>query len=73
MEWLIENKNNNHYYNRVPGAAGGGLRIKFEQSASTHSGVGENETLNINVVGTNADQHIQLRQLRFGQYEKMTI
>ena len=40
-----------NYNNRVPGAAGGVEKERFRQSASTHSGAGENETLNINVIG----------------------
>ena len=44
------NYNNN---NRIDGAAGGVERKRFQQSASLHSGAGEKETLNINVVGNN--------------------
>ena len=42
----------NSCYDRVLGAAGGGLKTKyFQQSASTHSGAGEKVTVNINIVG----------------------
>ena len=42
----------NNTYNRVPGAAGGGGEKEwFQKSASTNSGAGEKEILNINVVG----------------------
>ena len=44
------NKNNNNY-NRVLGAARGSNKKWFLQSASTHSGVKEKKTLNINAVG----------------------
>ena len=40
-------------YNRATGAAGGRTKKRFQQSASTDSGAGEKETLNINVVGKN--------------------
>ena len=50
-----KNNNSNNYNNRAPGAAGGGGRGRnknwFQQSASTHSGAEEKESLNINVVG----------------------
>ena len=46
----IYGKNNNNY-SRVPRAAGGVEKEWFQQSASTHPGAGEKETLNINVVG----------------------
>ena len=42
--------NNN---NRVPGAAGWSNKKWFQQSAATHSGAGEKETLKINVLGKN--------------------
>ena len=47
------NKQNNYYNNsnnRAAGAAGGAKQKRFHRSASTHSGAGERETLNINAV-----------------------
>ena len=34
-------KTNNYNYSRVPGAAGGSNKKRFQQSKSTHSGAGE--------------------------------
>ena len=39
--------------NRVPGAEGGSETTRFQQLPSTHSGAGEKETLNINIVVEN--------------------
>ena len=47
---MVNNKTPNTNDNRVPGAAVGS-KERFQQSASTHSEVGEKETLNINAVG----------------------
>ena len=41
----------NNYYNGVPGAAGGCGKLVSSNPITTHSGTGEKETLNINVVG----------------------
>ena len=43
--------NNDNYNNGVPGAAGGSEKLDSSNPISTHSGTGEKETLNINVVG----------------------
>ena len=54
VEQFIKNNYNNN--NRFPGLARGGGRgenKRFQPSASTHSGAGEKETPNINVVGKN--------------------
>ena len=52
VEWLMTNYNNT-IYNRVPGAAGGGPSNKSGSSNHRrHLGLGEQETLTINVVGT---------------------
>ena len=51
VEWFKNQGNNNS--NRVPGAAERVETKRFQQSASTHSGVGEKETLNINVISIN--------------------
>ena len=42
---------NNNDNNGVPGAAGGSKKLDSNNPISTHSGTGEKETLNINVVG----------------------
>ena len=44
------NDNDDNEY-RVPGAAGGLEKTRFQQSASTHAGAGKKETRNINAVG----------------------
>ena len=52
--WYIKSKGEkittSYYYNRVPCAAGWVGKEWFQQSASTHSGAGQKETLNINPV-----------------------
>ena len=48
----VQNNNNN---NGVPCAAGGSEKLDSSNPISTHSGTGEKETLNINVVGENED------------------
>ena len=45
------NNNNNNNNNGVPGAAGGSEKLDSSNPISTHSGTGEKETININVVG----------------------
>ena len=44
-------QHNNNDNNGVPGAAGGSKKLDSSNPISTHSGTGEKETLNINVVG----------------------
>ena len=44
-------QHNNDNNNGVPGAAGGSEKLDSSNPISTHSGTGEKETLNINVVG----------------------
>ena len=70
----IGKKNNNdNNNNRVPGAAGGGVEKEwFQQSASTYSGAGEKENLNINFVGIDfipaTGKYIQ--QMKIQKYHK---
>ena len=47
--WFNNNDNNNN--NRVPGGRGGSEKLVSSNPITTHSGTGERETLNINVVG----------------------
>ena len=49
FESKVQHNNNNN--NGVPGAAGGSEKLDSSNPISTHSGTGEKETLNINVVG----------------------
>ena len=49
----VQHNNDNYNYNGVPGAAGGSEKLDSSNPISTHSGTGEKETLNINVVGKN--------------------
>ena len=48
---VVTNQHKHYNYNRVPGAAGGGRKKRFQQSATTNSGAGSKETLNINAAG----------------------
>ena len=49
----FKNKVQHNNNNGVPGAAGGSEKLDSSNPISTHSGTGEKETLNINVVGKN--------------------
>ena len=53
--------NNNKYNNRDPDAAGGRQKW-FQQLLPTHSGAGEKETLNVNVVGKMKTKVVQERK-----------
>ena len=46
----FKSKVQHNNYNGVPGAAGGSKKLDSSNPISTHSGKGEKETLNINVV-----------------------
>ena len=47
----FNNNNDNNNNNRVPGGRGGSDKLVSSNPITTHSGTGEKETLNINVVG----------------------
>ena len=47
----FESKVQHNYNNGVPGAAGRSGKLVSSNPITTHSGTGEKETLNINVVG----------------------
>ena len=52
--------NNNDNNNGVPGAAGGSEKLDSSNPISTHSGTGEKETLNINVVGKTHKKYVKM-------------
>ena len=68
------NNNNNNNNNGQISAQGGVEKHQFQQWTSTHSGTGEKETLNINVVGKSkiSKNEIMWNIESFENYQRVT-
>ena len=63
LSLLLRRGQNYNNTNSNGGWHGGVGKTRFQQSATTHSGTGEKETLNINVVGTKTKKDVFYQQL----------